>query len=66
MKNFMSGLLKKNMVAIDIGSYSIKIVEGSCNMNSVQIDRVTTVPTPSDAFYDGKFADANKDRKSVV
>ena len=65
MRRHISGLLKKNIVAIDIGSYSIKIAEGSCNMNVVQIDRIAAVPTPFDAFYDGKFADADKIKQAI-
>ncbi len=60
MKKYISGLLEKNIIAIDIGTYSIKIVEGSHNVNTVQINKMVTVPTPADTFYNGEITDRKK------
>ncbi len=60
MRRYMSRLLEKNIVAIDIGTYSIKVVEGSCNINTVLVDKAITIPTPSDTFYDGEIKDRTR------
>ena len=60
MRKYISNLLTKNIIAIDIGTYSIKIVEGYCNLNTVQINKTITIPTPFDAFYDGEITDKKK------
>jgi type IV pilus assembly protein PilM len=60
IKKYISGLLEKNIIAIDIGTYSIKMVEGSHNVNTVQINKMVTVPTPADTFYNGEITDRKK------
>ncbi len=65
MKKHISNLLRKNIVVIDIGAYSIKIVEGSYNINTVQINKAVTITTPSDAFYDGEITDKEKIRETI-
>lgn len=65
MKRYISKLLTKNIIAIDIGTHSIKIVEGSYNINTVQINRVLTIPTPQDAFYDGQITDRERIEQAI-
>ncbi len=65
MRKYISNLLMKNIVAVDIGTYSIKIVEGSHNMNTVNIDKIATIPTPSETFYDGQITDKEKIKEIV-
>ncbi len=65
MKKYISSLLEKSTIAIDIGTYSIKIIEGSYNINTVQINKMVTIPTPSDTFYDGKITDKGKIEETI-
>lgn len=45
------------MLSIDIGSHSIKMVVGKYEKNTVTINKVVTIETPIDTFYDGEIID---------
>jgi len=46
---------KRKVVAFDIGSSTIKIVEGMYYKNDLTIDKYVIVPTPKDAIIDGEI-----------
>lgn len=58
-------MLRKSIIAIDIGTYSIKIIEGDRNINMVQINKAVTIPTPSDTFYNGEIMDNIKIERAI-
>ncbi|MDU5107369.1 type IV pilus assembly protein PilM [Clostridium sp.] len=45
----------KQVLAIDIGSHSIKIVEGKFEKNTINIDRLIKTGTPQGAISDGRI-----------
>lgn len=49
--------IKKNRVSIDIGSKSIKIVEGMYDGKFVNIKNIVIIPTPEKSYQDGNFTD---------
>jgi type IV pilus assembly protein PilM len=46
---------KRKVVTFDMGSSTIKIVEGMYYKNDLTIDKYVTVPTPKDAIIDGEI-----------
>ncbi|MDD3049353.1 MAG: type IV pilus assembly protein PilM [Bacilli bacterium] len=46
---------KRKVVAFDMGSSTIKIVEGMYYKNDLTIDKYVTVPTPKNAIIDGEI-----------
>jgi type IV pilus assembly protein PilM len=48
-------LKKRKVVAFDMGSSTIKIVEGLYYKNSLTIDKYIKIPTPKDAIVDGEI-----------
>ena len=46
---------KRKVVAFDMGSSTIKIVEGTYHKNDLTIDKYITVPTPKGAIIDGEI-----------
>lgn len=65
MKDKILDAFTKPMLSIDIGSRHIKIVEGKYNVGKVLVSNAILVPTPSDAFYDGKIADKERIREAI-
>ena len=45
----------KQVLAIDIGTHSIKIVEGKFEKNSINIDRLIKAETPQGVISDGRI-----------
>ena len=43
------------VLSIDIGSHSIKVVEGKCQRNVINVNKCIEVQTPEGAFMDGKI-----------
>lgn len=58
-------IVKKNRVAIDIGTKNIKIVEALYDGKSVTIKNLNTVPTPPDCYNDGQIQDINSLRNAI-
>lgn len=48
-------LKKRKVIAFDMGSSTIKIVEGLYYKNSLTIDKYIKIPTPKDAIVDGEI-----------
>lgn len=46
---------KRKVVAFDMGSSTIKIVEGTYYKNELTIEKYITIPTPKDAIIDGEI-----------
>lgn len=46
---------KRNVVAFDMGSATIKIVEGTYYKNDLTIEKYIMIPTPKDAIVDGEI-----------
>ena len=46
---------KRKVVAFDMGSSTIKIVEGMYYKNDLTIDKYITIPTPKGAIIDGEI-----------
>lgn len=46
---------KKKVVAFDLGSSTIKIVEGTYYKNELTIDKYIKIPAPKDAVIDGEI-----------
>ncbi|ETI99461.1 MAG: Type IV pilus assembly protein PilM, partial [Leuconostoc sp. DORA_2] len=46
---------KKKVVAFDLGSSTIKIVEGTYYKNELTIDKYIKIPSPKDAVVDGEI-----------
>jgi type IV pilus assembly protein PilM len=46
---------KRKVVAFDMGSSTIKIVEGTYYKNDLTIEKYITIPTPKDAIIDGEI-----------
>ena len=46
---------KRKVVAFDMGSSMIKIVEGMYYKNDLTIDKYIIIPTPKDAIIDGEI-----------
>ena len=46
---------KKKVVAFDLGSSTIKIVEGTYYKNELTIDKYIKIPSPKDAVIDGEI-----------
>ena len=46
---------KKNVVAFDIGSSTIKVVQGMCYKKDLTIEKYVIIPTPKDAVIDGEI-----------
>ena len=46
----------RDVVAFDIGSNTVKIVEGKYSRNKLQVYRMMNLPTPEGAIEDGKIA----------
>ena len=65
MKKYLSNLIEKNIVAMDIGASTIKIIEGRCNLNTIQIYKMIQISTPSDSFYDGQIINKEKIKESI-
>lgn len=47
----------RQVISIDIGSYSIKVVEGKFQKNILNINKLVEVKTPEGAIADGKIID---------
>ena len=56
-KKTVTKVVKKNRVSIDIGSSSIKIVEGMYDGKFVNIKNIVIIPTPDNSYQDGNFTD---------
>jgi len=54
-KYFKKSEKKRKVIAFDMGSSTIKIVEGMYYKNDLVIDKYITVPTPKDAIIDGEI-----------
>ncbi len=48
--------IKKNVVAFDIGSTNIKIVEGSYNKEKLTLENCITITTPKNSMLEGEIA----------
>lgn len=46
---------KKKVVALDLGSSTIKIVQGTYYKNELTIDKYIKIPAPKDAVIDGEI-----------
>lgn len=55
MKRQILSLISNPVVSLDIGSHSIKLVEGKYKGNSFNIRRALTLPTPTEAIRDGRL-----------
>ncbi|NMA85862.1 MAG: type IV pilus assembly protein PilM [Tissierellia bacterium] len=47
----------KKILSLDLGSYEIKLVEGKSTKDGIVIDNYFSIPTPEDAYIDGKILD---------
>lgn len=54
MKLF-NGTLSKKMITIDIGTYQVKVVEGSFNNNTIKVYKAFSISTPKGSYEDGKI-----------
>ncbi len=45
----------KNVLSIDLGSNSIKLVEGKFNKNKLSLNKLIQIPTPEDSISDGRI-----------
>lgn len=50
---------KQRVIALDIGAYNIKVVEGKENKKGVIIDKYFTIRTPTGVLEDGSIVDKN-------
>ncbi len=55
MKRKILSLISNPVVSLDIGSHSIKLVEGKYTGNSFNIKKAITLPTPPEAVRDGRL-----------
>jgi len=65
MKRTLLSIITNPIVSLDIGSHSIKLVEGKYTGNSVTIQKAVTIPTPAEAIRDGKLMDISKLREVI-
>ena len=45
----------KSVLSIDLGSNSIKLVEGKFNKNKLSLNKLIQIPTPADSISDGRI-----------
>ncbi|KAB3527587.1 pilus assembly protein PilM [Alkaliphilus serpentinus] len=65
MKNQLLNMFYGPFLSLDIGSHSIKIVEGNWTRSAINIERLISIPTPLETVSDGKITDINKLREAV-
>lgn len=57
--------MAKKFISIDLGAKNIKLVIGSEKNGIYAIDKMDMIPTPSDAYSDGKLLDSDTITKTV-
>ncbi|QUH20677.1 type IV pilus assembly protein PilM [Alkaliphilus sp. B6464] len=58
-------MFNKNVISIDIGAYTTKLVVGSYRGNKVDILHIDSLNTPSNSINDGQVIDLNKVKSAI-
>ena len=58
-------LTGKDVVSIDIGQHTTKIVAGKPGKDSINIQQAVSLPTPKDSYEKGRITDFNGLKKSI-
>ncbi|AOT68175.1 type IV pilus assembly protein PilM [Geosporobacter ferrireducens] len=60
MRKSKAASKEKELLSLDIGTYSLKIVIGKIDKDMIMLDKAFTVPIPSDLYQDGQIINIQK------